>query len=194
MPQRAQSITFFIFCLLDPLFKRRSCPIHETSANGKSACNGRTRRCLPNILLRAGKAAALVGAEGMDGLARQIIAFKKRVDCHGHGAAVVGIAQVYLVVGIQIFGHIQHLRPGVGPQVRLGFGGAGVIVIGIGPCLFNFIKRTAGDVGQHFCCPFRVAGRNAPVGAAKIILSRPGVKRDQNCHIDAPFTFYLPLL
>lgn len=68
-----------VLFVFDPLGDLIGRFVHAAAADGKAAGDHRTGRGLPNVLLRAGKAAALVGAEGMDGLAGKIVVFEKGV-------------------------------------------------------------------------------------------------------------------
>ena len=78
--------------------------------NGQPLGDRRARRVFPDILHRSGKAAALMRAEGVYRLAGKIITFKERVHRHRHRAPIVGVAEVNLVVGVQIFRQVQNLR------------------------------------------------------------------------------------
>lgn len=69
--------------------------------------------------------------------------FEERVDRHRHRAPVVRIAEVNLVVSVEIGGQIQNLRAGFLLQVGLRFGDTGLVILGVRLCLLNFIEPAA---------------------------------------------------
>ena len=87
--------------------------------------------------------AALMGAEGVDSLAAEVVVLQKCVDRHRHRAPVVRIAEVNLVVSVEIGGQIQNLRAGFLLQVGLRFGDTGLVILGVRLCLLNFIEPAA---------------------------------------------------
>lgn len=48
----------------------------------------------PDVRLAAPQAAALVGAEGENGLPREVEALQEGENAHGHGAPVIGVTTV----------------------------------------------------------------------------------------------------
>ena len=77
-------------------------------------------------------AAALVGAERPDGLAGEVEPLQKGEYRHGHGAPVIGVAQIDGVIFVQTVRVLFQFWPGIPALVVLGFGDALVIVRGIG--------------------------------------------------------------
>ena len=57
--------TFHLFSLLNPFFQSRLCAVHAAAVDGKAAGNNGARCGLLNVLHRTGKAAALMGTEGV---------------------------------------------------------------------------------------------------------------------------------
>ena len=97
-------------------------------------------------------------AEGVYRLAGKIITFKERIHRHRHRAPIVGVAEVNLVVGVQIFRQVQNLRARLFLQVGLRLGNAGLVVFGVRPRLLYLEKLAAGQPRKYFRRLFGVAG------------------------------------
>ena len=159
------------------------------AVDGKSWGEGCAGGGGAEVRLGVGKSAALVGAEGVDGLAGEVVVLQEGEHCHGHGAAEIGVAQVDFIVAVQIFRQIHQGGPGVRLTVLHGLGDTLPVVFGIGLLLLDFQQTSAGEGGQLPGTPGGVAGFDFPVGAAEIILSRPGVVCNQNCHGATSYSF-----
>ena len=116
-----------------------------------------------------------MGAEGADELAGEVVVFQEGIDRHGHGAAVVGIAQIDAVIARQIFRQPQQLRTDTLLPVGSGLCHAGAVVVGIGVGLTKLQQVAAGEGCQLLRHPPGVAHGDAAVGAAEVVLSRTGV-------------------
>ena len=130
-----------------------------------------------------------MGAEGADDLAGKVIVLQEGIDRHGHGAAVVGVAQIDAVIARQIFRQTQQLRTDTLLPVGSGLRHAGAVVVGIGVGLTELQQVAAGEGRQLLRHPPGVAHRDAAVGAAEVVLSRTGVVSDQNSHIKDSFLY-----
>ena len=133
-----------------------------------------------------------MGAKRMNGLAAEVIMFKKCVDRHRHRTPIVRIAEINFIVGIQIIGQVQYLRASFFLQISFRLGNAGLIVVGIRLCLLDSVELTVGKLCQHTGCFFGVSNRNSTVRTAEIVFSRTGVKCNQGCHVKSPFPFHKP--
>ena len=123
-----------------------------------------------------------MGAEGVDGLAGEVVVLQEGVHRHGHGAAVVGIAQVNFVIAVQIGRQPHHLRPCLVLPVLPCLSHAGLVVVRVGHLLLDVEPVAAGQLSQHVGHLFRVAYGDAAIAAAEIVLSRTGVVCNQTCH------------
>ena len=127
-----------------------------------------------------------MGAEGEDGLAGEIEPFQKGKDAHGHGAPVVGVAQVDGVVGVQRLRAGLQGGAGVPPLVILGLLDAFVVVVGVG--LHGLQLEEVGPCegleppGHRF----GVAHRQGLDGAADVVFPPAGVVDDELCHTWPP--------
>ena len=123
-----------------------------------------------------------MGAEGVNDLAGEVIPLQEGVNGHGHGSAIVGVAQINFVVLGQRLGQVPQGRAGLTLQVLRGLGHTGSIVIGIGDDLLQPQQVSAGLFGQQAGHFFGVAHRNGAVFAAEIIFTGAGIKYNQLCH------------
>lgn len=78
------------------LWRRLGC---MCAGNSQGGCNQGLWTQPLNVGKTSAKAAAFVGAEGMDGLAGKIKVLKERKNRHGHGSPIVWKAQVDIIVG-----------------------------------------------------------------------------------------------
>ena len=122
-----------------PFFQCRLGFVNIAAAYGKTLCDVCALCCAPNIVYSVCKSAALVGAERVDRLARKIEAIEEGIDRHRHRSPVVRVAEIYLVILIDIIGQVNDLGTGVRFKVVLRLSYAFVVIIGIRLCLFDLI-------------------------------------------------------
>ena len=69
--------------------KRALCLCNVAAVDGEALRDRRAMGSLADVVFGIGKAAALVRAEGVDGLAREVVVLEEGVDRHRHRAAIV---------------------------------------------------------------------------------------------------------
>lgn len=114
------------------------------AADRKALSDDRPLADAPQVAFAHAHAAALVGAEGRDLLARKVKRLQKGEYRHGHGSPPVGIAQKNHVTAVQALGQLFQRGARVGALFRLCLLNTGIIVRGVLPDGFQF-KQIAAD-------------------------------------------------
>lgn len=122
-----------------------------------------------DITHRRAHTRTLVGAEGNDGLAAEIEAFKERIHHHRHRAPPVGIAKDDGIVSVDAVNLVFQLRPSLLAQLGLGPVDTFVIIFRILVGRVNMVNIGIGQQGfqlfnNHFGITLlEVANRTVPI-------------------------------
>ena len=103
--------------------------VHVAAVDGEALRDRRAMGSLADVVFGIGKAAALVRAEGVDGLAREVVVLEEGVDRHRHRTAIVGVAEVNFIIGVEVIGQIQHRGTGVFLPVLTRLRHTGLVVV-----------------------------------------------------------------
>ena len=99
------------------------------AVDGEALRDRRAMGSLADVVFGIGKAAALVRAEGVDGLAREVVVLEEGVDRHRHRTAIVGVAEVNFIIGVEVIGQIQHRGTGAFLPVLTRLRHTGLVVV-----------------------------------------------------------------
>ena len=127
--------------------------------------------------------APLVGAEGVDGLAGEVVMLEESEDRHRHRPPVVGIAEVDFIIPVQRLRPGLQFRPGVRLLVLLGLGDAGVIIGGVRVLHLDFEEGGTGEPVDGPGGQLGVADGDGFQLPAEVVFIRPGKIGDQCSHL-----------